>query len=153
MRIFIEIVFLTQIKIKNSCTWSRKLAINSSRSVVLIFSVSLSSFLETKFFFEQWDISLWFARWVLVFLMPYKFVWAATNRHKSRAFLRFRRKNLEAPPLKRPPNLKSYLNVKDARFWLARKGLYIVDWLYDHMWKTAVHHSDWLYRLFLHVKI
>ena len=52
-RILIEIVFLTQIKNKNSRTWNRKLAINSSRSVAPIFSVSLSSFLETKFFFEQ----------------------------------------------------------------------------------------------------
>ena len=28
------------------------------------------------------------------------------------------------------------MNVNDARFWLASKGLYaIVDWLHVHMWK------------------
>ena len=49
-RIFIEIVFSTQIKNKNSRSWSRKLAINTCRSLAPIISVSLSSFLETKFF-------------------------------------------------------------------------------------------------------
>ena len=49
-RIFIEIVFLTQIKNKNSRTWSRKLAINTSTPLAPILSISLSSFLETKFF-------------------------------------------------------------------------------------------------------
>ena len=131
---FIEIVFLTQIKNKNSRTWSRKLAMSTSRSVVPIFSVSLSSFLETKIFLSNETSSLWLARCVLVFLMAYE--QAGTNWHKSRAFLRLRRKNLEETPLKKPPNLKSYLNVNDARFWLARKGLYtIVDWLYVHAWK------------------
>jgi len=45
-RIFIEIVFLTQIKSENSHTWRRKLVINMSTSFAPIFSVSLSSFLE-----------------------------------------------------------------------------------------------------------
>ena len=69
--------------------------------------------------------------------MPYKHVWAATNCHKSRAFLRPpSQENLKAPPIKKPPNLKSYLNVNNARFWLASKGLHaLVDWLYVHMWK------------------
>ena len=91
-RFFIEIVFLTrQIKNKNSRTWSRKLAINTSTSLAPIFSISLSSFLETKIFLSD-KTSLWCARCVLVFLMPYKHVQAATNWHKSRAFLRLRRK-------------------------------------------------------------
>ena len=48
-----ERVFLTHIKNKNSGTWSRKLAINMSRSLAPMFSVSLSSFLETKIFLSN----------------------------------------------------------------------------------------------------
>ena len=52
-RIFVEIVFLIQIKSKNSRTWSRKLAINTLRSLAPIFSISLSSFLETNIFLSN----------------------------------------------------------------------------------------------------
>ena len=88
-----------QIKNKNSRTWSRKLAINTSRSFAPIF----------------W-ISLWFARRVLVFLMPNKLLWPATNRHKCSAFLRLRR-NIE--------NWRkgAKMIANEAQFWLA-------DWLY-----------------------
>ena len=51
---------------------------------------------------------------VLFFLMLYKLVRAATNRHKPRAFLRL---------------LKSYLNVNDAQFWLSRKKPLRCRWL------------------------
>ena len=44
--------------------------------------------------------------------------------------------HLKEAPIRKLPNLKGYLNVNDARFWLASKGLYpIVDSLYAHMWK------------------
>ena len=78
---FLLQVFLTQMKNKNSRSWSRKLTINTSRFLVPIFSVSLSPFLETKIFIEQLDISLGFAQCVLVFFMLYKLVWLATNQH------------------------------------------------------------------------
>ena len=52
-RIFIEIVFITQIKNKNSRTWSRKVAINTSTSLAPIFSISLSSFLESNIFLSN----------------------------------------------------------------------------------------------------
>ena len=50
-------VFLTQFENKNSRTRNRKLATNPSRSLALIFSISLSSFIETKFLLSN-EISL-----------------------------------------------------------------------------------------------
>ena len=34
------------------------------------------------------------------------------------------------------------------------KGIYaVVDWLYFHMWKKSLRHSDWLYKFFSYVQI
>ena len=76
-RIFVEIVFLTQIENKNSRTWRRKLAINTSSTSLapILFSISLSSFLETKFFLSN-ETSL--CDLLDVFLFSFHF-WAATN--------------------------------------------------------------------------
>ena len=85
--------------------------------------------------------------------MAYKLVWAATNRHKPTVFLGLRRKNLEETPLKKPSKLKSYLNVTmHDSDWLAKAfTLSLVG--YSTIRETAVRHSDWLYRVFSHVKI
>ena len=157
-RIFIEAVFLTQLK-RNSRAWSRKLAINMSRSLAPIFSVSLSCFLQTKIFLSnERDMSLWFAYCVLVFLMLYKLVKRATNRHKSRAFLclcHLRRKILKEAPLKMPPNLKSYLNVNNSPFWLALERPLRYPWLvtFPHVKQLYVILFSCMDRLFSRVKI
>ena len=70
-----------------SFDWSRKLAINTSRSLVSIFSNSLGSLLETKYFFSNetslcvlLNVFLFFV--VVFFLMLHKLFWGATNRQK-----------------------------------------------------------------------
>ena len=83
-----------------SFDWSRKLAINTSRSLVSIFSNSLGSFLQTKYFINN-ETSLCvllnvflvfcFFLFVCFFLMLHKLFWGATNRQKPvKVFLRLR---------------------------------------------------------------
>ena len=57
-------------------TWSRKLAINTLRSLASIFSNSLGSFLETKNFFNN-ETSL------CVLLNVFLFFWCCTNSSKE----------------------------------------------------------------------
>ena len=53
-------------------------------------------------------------------------------------------------PIKKPPDLKSYLNVNHDFDWL-RKAFILSSIGYTSTSETAVHHSDWLNRRFSHV--
>ena len=117
-------------------TWSRKLAINTSRSLASIFSHSLRSFLKLKTFFNN-DTSLRGLDNVFLFLWCYTNSWNEQPTHTTcycfPSF--FVEKNFETP-LKSCQMWKaiwdaSWMNDFD---WL--KGIYtVVDWLYIHMWR------------------
>ena len=57
---------------------------------------------------------------------------------------------------KKLQNLESHLNANDERFWLAQKlkalTLLLIGYMLPRV-KTAVRHSNWLQKLFLHMKI
>ena len=114
---------------------SRKLAINTMRSLASIFSNSLCSFLETKNFFNN-ETSL------CGLLNMFLFLWCCTNSSNEQPanttcyffLLSFWKKFGGAA--KKPPNLESHLNASlmNSADWL--KGIYaVVDWLYIHIWK------------------
>ena len=116
-------------------TRSRKLAINTSRSVASILSNFLCSFLETKNFFND-ETSL------CSLLNMFLFLWCCTNSSNEQPadttcyffLLSFWKKFGGAA--KKPPNLESHLNASlmNSADWL--KGIYaVVDWLYIHIWK------------------
>ena len=138
-----------------SFDWSRKLAINTSRSLVSIFSNSLGSFLQTKYFINN-ETSLWVL--LFVFLMLF-FLYATQTLLRSNqptktcySFPSFPAfcVNKFGGVARQPPNLESH--KRWTTLILAQKGNYaVVDWLCFHMWKQLhVRHSDWLYKLFSH---
>ena len=140
-----------------SFDWSRKLAINTSRSLVSIFSNSLGSFLQTKYFINN-ETSLWVL--LYVFLMLF-FLYATQTLLRSNqptktcySFPSFPAfcVNKFGGVARKPPNLESH--KRWTTLILAQKGIYaVVDWLCFHMWKQLhVRHSDWLYKLFSHVE-
>ena len=55
---------------------------------------------------------------------------------------------------KKPPNLESHSNANYERVWLAQKGSFTLSLIsYTSKCEAAVHHSNWLYKLFSHVKM
>ena len=135
-------------------TWSRKLAINTSRSLASIFPHSLRSFLKLKTFFNN-DTSLRGLDNVFLFLWCYTNSWNEQPTHTTcYCFPSFFVEKKFRDTTKKLPNVESHLRCKlDERLWLAQRHLRCC-WLVIHpQVKTAVCHSDWLWKVFSHVNI
>ena len=131
--------------------------INASRSLPPTFSVSLSSFLETKFFLSN-------GKSLCALLNVFLFSWCCTNSfreqlidNKSTVFLclrHLRRKNLKEAPLKMPLKSEKLFECKRCTILIGSGKAFTLSLIgYTCTHETAVRHSDWLYRLFSHVKV
>ena len=143
-----------------SLDWSRKLAINTSRSLVSIFSNSLSSLLQTKYFINN-ETSLCVLLNVFLFFLFLFFFYATQTILRSNQPTKTCYSFPSSPAFcvnkfggvaRKPPNRET--QKRWTTLILAQKGIYaVVDWLCFHMWKQLhVRHSDWLYKLSSHVE-
>ena len=132
---FYDVSCLLHVTREFSLKWFSKHKFKT-KTHALIFSISLSSFVETKSFFGN-ETSLCDLLDVLLFSWCHTNTSGQqptdTNLELSSAFAG----TFEGGAAKKSfQNLERYLNVSDERFRLASKGRYaIVDWLYFHMWK------------------